>query len=477
MKYEIKKLDAFLHDYMIEKKIPGMTVCISSPEGLIYSKAFGHRDMEKTKPVDENTIFGIASMTKSVTCICLAILESEGKLSFQDPICKYFPEFKIPGTPREAVLIHHLCNMTSGLPALPTLMMSIATNSKLGPWIGEEAQTLIKRLRPNSFANIDEIIEYITDSEAFEPLGAPGEYINYSNDGYAILSSIVDIASGSTLEQFAYERIFKPLGMTCTTFDIDEAKATGNITSLFTVENEQLYCTDDWLVAPPYRGTGFLKSTSVDMCKYYETLACDGIYRGKHILPEGTVSRILGRAFPETEESAYCYGINKRIFRDMIICEHGGSLPGISSKGGFIKEKGLAATILMNIDDVDVNIPLNTIWNIMLGLPYDTVHMPVQPADILKEQGRSPENPEAYTGTYSTNEFFPQKETKVFLDADGKLRAATDKDEYEMLFLDTTRFLLLDENKPLDQCTRIKFLVRNDKSWAIQEGNRLIPRM
>ena len=470
MRYDLDSLESFIEEYTRLKEVPGISVFVTGPEGLIYKKSLGFCDVYKTKPVNEETIFGIASMSKSVTCTCLSILESEGKLSFMDPASKYLPELKIPGTPREALLIHHLANMTSGLPPLPILTISVATHTKLGGWIGEEGAKLVQQLKPNSYGTIDEIVEYITDSEAFVPLGAPGEYVSYSNDSYALLSSIVDAASGSTLERFAYERIFEPLGMPRTTFDISEAKAMGNITSLFTKTKDELFCTDDWPTAPAYRGCGWLKSTSEDMCKYYEMLACDGVYRGRRILPEGAVTRMIGRAFPETAENFYCYGLNKRVFRDVVICEHSGGLIGISSKGGFFKDKGFATAILMNVDEVDANPLMRAVCNTLLGLPLETSHMPYGPA------GFAPSQPAVYKGTYSTNEFFPVKKVTVYLGDDGELRAKIADDEFELLFCDTTRFIASDGKKPLEQCTLLRFLVRDDKAWAVNDGGRMLLR-
>ena len=468
MELDTGALELFLSEYAARNKVPGMSVCVSGPEGTMYKKGFGYRSLDEAKPVGADTIFGIASMTKSVTCACLAILESEGKLSFQDPAAKYLPGLRIPGTPREALLIHNLANMTSGLPPLPTLMMSLATHTKLGPWAGAEALAAAKLLRTPCYTTIEEIIEYITDSDDYEPTGAPGEYMSYSNDSYALLSSIADAASGSTLERFAYERLFAPLGMTRTTFDVSEAKAMGNITSLFVEQDGQLHCTDDWPEAPPYRGCGWLKSTSEDMCVYYEMMANDGVYRGKRILPEGCVSRMVGRSFPETAESVYCYGLNKRIFHDTVICEHAGSLFGVSSKGGLFKDNGYAAVVLMNKSEIDPGAPLNAIFNSLLGLPLDTSHMALHPA------GAGPEDPQIYAGTYSSNEFYPKRPLEVFIGGDGGLRANTPEGECSLLFCDTTRFIISDGKKPLDQCGVVRFLLRDGKVWAAQESTRVI---
>ena len=470
MKYETEKLEAFLQDFMERKKIPGMSVCVNGSEGTIYKKGLGFCDMEKTKPVDTETIFGIASMTKSVTCACLAILESEGKLSFQDPACKYLPALEIPGTPREALLIHHLANMTSGLPPLPTLLMSLVSHSEIGPWIDPGVVAMGKRLFRTPMATIDEIIEYIKSNDDCEPLGAPGEYMSYSNDGYALLSSIVDVASGSTLEQFAHDRIFVPLGMTRSTFHTDEAKSMGNITSLFMTAKNQLYSSDDWDAAPPFRGSGRIKSTAEDMANYYEMLACDGVFRGKRILPGGCVARLCGRGFPETADITYCYGLMKRVFQDTVICEHGGSGTGISSMGGFLKDQGYSATVLINLGGVSPTVPFHAVLNMLLGLPLGTSHADASP------QGGVPEKPNMYVGTYISKEMVPQMEVEVSLDGDGELYMKDADREGKLLFCDTTRFVFADGRDPSDQSRRVKFFVRDGQAWGIHYGWRMLQR-
>lgn len=73
-----------------------MSVCIRGPEGILYEKGFGYRSIEHRKPVDADTVFGIASMSKSMTALACCILQAEGKMSLEDPVVKYFPDFHIP---------------------------------------------------------------------------------------------------------------------------------------------------------------------------------------------------------------------------------------------------------------------------------------------------------------------------------------------------------------------------------------------
>ena len=91
--------DQALQSLFEKRGCPGIAVTIRGPEGILFEKGYGYRDVEHQLPADTHTIFGIASMSKSITALCCAILATEGKLSLEDPITKYFPTLHIPGIP------------------------------------------------------------------------------------------------------------------------------------------------------------------------------------------------------------------------------------------------------------------------------------------------------------------------------------------------------------------------------------------
>lgn len=88
MNYDLKALDKALDARIKEKKLPGVSCAIYGPDGVIFEKGYGFGNNEHTKLIDENTIFGIASMSKSTSTLALAILEAEGKFSYDDPVTK-----------------------------------------------------------------------------------------------------------------------------------------------------------------------------------------------------------------------------------------------------------------------------------------------------------------------------------------------------------------------------------------------------
>ena len=264
--FDSSALDTYLTGLCEKKALPGVSAAILGPNGLEYAFNYGCRDGASLHPVDNDTLFGIASMSKSMTALCACILACEGKLDLNAPVSDFFPEFELAGQPREAATVRMLAMHTAGIPPMEPLEWSIAMNSEgrsENDWLHE-----MKRTAPNNMETIDEIIDYIAHC-GYNTLGAPGEVMSYSNEGYAILSYVIDKAAGMPLEQFMQERIFAPLGMTRSILDngIDAARALsgGNITSLFEIEDGVRTCDDCWSVLPPFRGCAMVKSTSRDM--------------------------------------------------------------------------------------------------------------------------------------------------------------------------------------------------------------------
>ncbi|MDY3917985.1 MAG: serine hydrolase domain-containing protein [Candidatus Limivivens sp.] len=179
MRQNTEMLDRYLGDLFLKRGYPGMAVCIRGPEGILFDRGYGFRNMEKKQKVDGDTVFGIASMSKSMTALACCILETEGKMCLEDPVAAYLPDFHIPGTADECVTVKMLAMHRAGIPPMEPLEWSIAKNSKERDsyWYREMLRTA-----PNQMDQISQIIDYITAGN-YEPLGAPGEYMSYSNEG------------------------------------------------------------------------------------------------------------------------------------------------------------------------------------------------------------------------------------------------------------------------------------------------------
>ena len=470
MKRDKTALHEHLEALFQKRGCSGMAVCIRGPEGVIFEEGFGFRNEGRDLPVDGDTMFGIASMSKSMTALACCILHTEGKLSLDDPITKYFPKLHIPGAPDECVTLRTVAMHRTGLPPLPPLEWSIVMNSKEGdtPW-----HRYMKETAPNKMETIDQIVEYLAAGD-YEPLGAPGEYMSYSNDGYALLSYVVDMAAGITLEEFLDQRIFQPLGMNRSVLDEDcsraKAMAGGNITSLFEkdVETGQLHCDDDWEILPPFRGCACVKSTADDMSRYYKMLADGGMWEGRQVIPAEAVELMVGRAFPLRREPYYCMGLSKCLIGGQAVCYHTGGLHGVSSIGGFT-ESGYSAVVLCSQGDVDAEEFQWVCYNYIMGLPLDTTHRWAEP------NGESFSMQEALCGDFLSKEGMPAHTVVTW--ENGQLKADYNGQKTLLLYCGGLVFAAVSEEDPAQRISTFRFFLRDGKAKMVRCYNRIYQRV
>ena len=164
--------------------------------GEIVSKgAMGFRDPDNTLPIQEDTIFQLASVSKQFTATAVMLLLREGLLCLEDKITKYFPEL----TAYEGVTVRHLLTHTGGVPDY-----------------FDDADWFINIWKEeHRVPGNDEIIRFLCETE-LKPSFAPGEKLEYSNTGYNLLALLVERLSGVPYEAFLQKNIFEPAGMSST---------------------------------------------------------------------------------------------------------------------------------------------------------------------------------------------------------------------------------------------------------------------
>lgn len=467
MQMDTQALERRIQHLIARDRLPGVTVCVLGPEGTVFEKAYGHRDADGMIPTDMDTMFGIASMSKSITCLALSILAAEGRLNWDDPVYRYFPAFSVPGAAKDTVTLRTLAMHTSGIPPMEPLEWSIAVNSvdRTGEWIEG-----MRRSAPNPMSTIDQVIDYIAHCP-YPTVGAPGENMSYSNEGYAILSYVADMAAGMPLEQFCMERIFRPLGMTRTIMDDDcvsaRALSGGNITSLFEREDGELVCDDHWSILPPFRGCAMVKSTARDMAAYYRCLSDFGMHAGKQVLPRAAVEMMIGASIPAQEIACYGLGLYKRVKCGHTVCEHSGGLHGASTKGGLLLGEGYGFAVLCNCGDEDMDDIMWTLYNAVMGLPLETSHRWFIPA------GRMFSDPEMLIGRFVGHEGNPDVLTVRM--QDGQLFAEK-KRTMRLIYCGGLRFLGVDPADESRVRMRAEFFIRDGQAWGVRCGSRIFSR-
>lgn len=201
------QLDAFFAQYVAADTAKGLAYGVSGPDGLRHSSGFGVVSDEGLVP-DADTLFPIASMTKSFIACAALIARDREWLSLDDPITAYFPQFSASGTaddPCDPPTLGMLLSMSGGL---------TEDNSWVDPFIDASEEVLLEQV-----------------AKGLRYSHVPGSVYEYSNLGYTLAGLAVGQAAGRPIEQFVRDEIFVPLGLRSTCFDnaapAGVARATG----------------------------------------------------------------------------------------------------------------------------------------------------------------------------------------------------------------------------------------------------------
>jgi CubicO group peptidase (beta-lactamase class C family) len=250
-------------------EVSGVVTLLASKDKVLHLAAAGTSDMSTGRKMRGDDIFWIASMSKPITAVAIGILADDGKLSFDDPVFKYLPEF--PEASR-AITLRDLLTHTAGLGEL----------TSRGPHL-----TLAQTSR--------QIAEL--------PLRfQPRTRWAYSTAGFDVLGRVVEVVAGMPFDQFLQKRVFDPLGMKETSFWIraDARDRSARSYQWVPAESKLRETTISYLYAtdvgdrdrPPLGGAG-LFSTASDVARFYQMMLNNGELNRQRILKAETVVEMI----------------------------------------------------------------------------------------------------------------------------------------------------------------------------------------
>lgn len=338
-------LDDYIDEKMKAWDIPGMAVGIVKDGKIVHLKGYGTRTIGKNEPVDENTIFMIASMTKSFTAVTLSILEQEGKLSLDDKVIKWIPEFKMkdPYLTKELTIADLLSHRTGLRSYQGDLYFS-------GHGISPK-----------------QIIEKIPELDAKYPVRTT---YGYSNAAFVLAGEIAARVNGKNLEETVKEKILIPLKMDRTLMSVKEIPDRKNVAFPHDFVGEELktiaYANSD---NPAPRVS--MSSSVSDMCKWLLTLLNNGKSAdGKQLIPAKTTNNVwkpylfhrINRSRTATSH-LMMRGLGFRIidYRGKMQFSKAGNTDGFTVNHAFIPEEELGIVVLTNSYDHNFNMDLTKI--------------------------------------------------------------------------------------------------------------------
>lgn len=321
---------------------PGAVMGIIIDGELVWVKTAGVRETKDRAPVTPDTVFRIASMTKSFTALSILKLRDEGKLSLDDPVAHYVPalaDLPYPTQDSPTLTIRHLLTHSEGFP-------------EDNPWgdrqLAQSDETMRAWLRAGiPFSN------------------APGTAYEYSNYGFAILGQVVARASGRPYKDYVRDEILKPLGMNSSTFDLG-AVPREHIAIGYASE-DNVWKDEPILAHGAFGSMGGLWTTARDLARYvaFQMSAFpprDEAERGPVRRSSAREMQQASRAQPafalrntvdaplQLSLSSYGYGLGiSQDCRFNYIVGHGGGLPGYGSLMRWLPEYGVGLIAMGNL--------------------------------------------------------------------------------------------------------------------------------
>ncbi len=253
-----------MQTFVDDGEIAGAVTLVGNKDRILSLETVGSRSLAPKAPMPKDAVFKIASMTKPITAMGIMILADEGKLSVDDPVEKYLPEFKgqmlVAGKtadtitlrkPPRPITLRDLLTHTSGLPGSPP--------PGLSDLYSKRNHTLAEGVMAFSQRPLD-----------FEP----GSKWSYCNTGIDTLGRVIEVVSGKSYEDFLRERIFEPLGMKDTTFYPTDAQLE-RLATMYDRKDGKLVAAGHPLIGVvkgakyPIPAGGLL-STADDLAKLYQ---------------------------------------------------------------------------------------------------------------------------------------------------------------------------------------------------------------
>ncbi|WP_462220407.1 serine hydrolase [Ferruginibacter sp.] len=347
-------LDSYVNKALTDWQIPGAAVCIVKNGKVVLMKGYGVKEINGTDKVDENTLFMIGSNTKAFTATALAMLDADKKISLDDKVTKWIPQFKLDNKAagEQAIVRDLLCHRLG----FQTFQGDFTY------WTSNLTRS--------------EVIEKMSHIKAQYPFRTKW---GYTNAAFLTAGEIIPKATGMQWEDFLTQKIFTPLGMSSTLALSKDFPNALNKCSAHTMADGKLikipFCSIDNLAA-----AGSIGSSVNDMSHWVMAQLNKGMYNNAQIIPAAAIAQtwlphsILGnggKQFNSGHFNLYGLGWFLEEYCGKKIVSHTGGVNGFVTSVTILPEEKLGIVVLTNTDANSFFEALrNEIEDAYLGLPY-----------------------------------------------------------------------------------------------------------
>lgn len=353
---------------LIQKNnIPGLSMSIVKDEEITYTRSFGAKDYYKQEPCDENTLFGIGSVSKSFTCLAILQLQEQGKLDISDPVSKYIPLRLQKDKP---ITIKHLMTHSSGIPDLSVLSIQINILC-----CRDDTTPIIP------LSSINDLMLHVNSStdEGIDP----GKRFFYFNSGFTMLGFIVEKVTGISFEAYVKENILKPLSMDRSTYDGNQFYSDSNHSKGYMIEKEgERYIPRERkpVFHRFFSAPGGMLTSVTELSNYLIMNMNGGKFGEKQLINPELLElghshqysgESLGIQTPTLGSRSYGYGwsVYENVFGHRLVA-HSGSVGTYSAYLAFFPDLKIGISIMLNHKDLPLEIILKSLTH-ALGIETD----------------------------------------------------------------------------------------------------------
>jgi len=377
-----KEVDALFADWDTTET-PGAVVAVIEDGEIAYQNAYGMADLERNVPLSPKSLFDIASISKQFTAMSILLLEEQGKLSLDDDIRTYLPNFLDYG---HTITIRHMIHHTSGLRDYMDLMELAGM-----PWENTYHQA--------------EIVDLVARQKALN--NNPGDEYLYSNSGYLLLAEIVHKVSGQTLGEFAERHIFKPLDMKVSHFYEDFTRIVEDRALSYSQKEAGGYKNVQYIF-DVVGDTGLLTNVGDlllwDRNFYHNTLGDRGPKLIERMLVPGKLN--------SGETIDYAFGLELEEYRGLRVVRHSGGAAGYDTEMMRFPDHQFAVLVLSNLGEFSSTELAKQVADLYLSeeftapKPADRRREPTEPPAPIELKLSPDEHDELdeYTGRYYSPE-------------------------------------------------------------------------
>ena len=350
----IKDLDRIINEYVNVEFVPGLSVGVVYNNEVIYTKGFGVKNVDTKEPIDENSLFHMASVSKTFVATGIMQLVQQGKIHLDEYVIEYLPYFKLEDDRYKKITIRQLLTHISGMPDEDDYEWD-------KPQYDEEA-----------------LERYVRSISGRELMWEPGEKFAYSNIAYEILGNVIEKVSGMFFEKYMKENILNVVQMKESSF-LKPLVSKELLTSPHILDIKNGYGATVSEVFPYNRAHGpssTLCSNVVEMCNYAIANMNEGKFKGNKILEAHSYLE-LWKKYASTGWGGYTSEIGLAWFlgeyKGNKVRSHSGMDTGFRSNLIILPERGIAVVVMINSDYIGTKVLCESILDILLGEEVDYI--------------------------------------------------------------------------------------------------------